>query len=92
MPVKLAQYGNDKLISRSQAKRLLARVELFKIAMLDFQGVPSVGQAFADEIFRVFALKHPEVTLVPYHASSEIKRMIERAESGSTKDVGEAVE
>jgi len=27
VPVKLAQYGNDKLVSRSQAKRLLARVE-----------------------------------------------------------------
>jgi len=92
VPVKLAQYGNDKLISRSQAKRLLARVELFKIVMLDFQGVQSIGQAFADEIFRVFTLKHPEVTLEPYHTNSEIKRMIERAKSGSTKDVGEAVE
>ena len=79
VPVKLAQYGNDKLISRSQAKRLLARVELFKIVMLDFQGVQSIGQAFADEIFRVFTLKHPEVTLEPYHTNSEIKRMIERA-------------
>ena len=29
IPVDLAQYGQDKLISRSQAKRLLARVELF---------------------------------------------------------------
>jgi len=54
VPVKLAQYGNDKLVSRSQAKRLLARVELFKVVMLDFTNVPTIGQAFADEIFRVF--------------------------------------
>ena len=29
VPVRLAQYGNDLLVSRSQAKRLLSRVELF---------------------------------------------------------------
>ena len=30
VPVRMAQYGKDKLVSRSQARRLLARVELFK--------------------------------------------------------------
>jgi hypothetical protein len=53
--VRLAKYGNDQLISRSQAKRLLARIELFKIVLFDFSGVETIGQAFADEIFRVFA-------------------------------------
>ena len=84
VPVKLAQYGNDQLISRSQAKRLLARVELFKIVVLDFKEVPNVGQAFADEIFRVFAQRHPEIQFIPMHASSEVKRMIARAISGLT--------
>ena len=79
VPVRLAQYGNDKLISRSQAKRVLARVELFKIVVLDFTGVPTLGQAFADEVFRVFAKEHPELELIPIHANSEVKRMIERA-------------
>lgn len=81
VPVKLAQYGNDKLISRSQAKRLLARVELFRVVMFDFEGVPIIGQAFADEIFRVFAKEHPNIELVPIHARSEVRRMIERATS-----------
>ena len=79
VPVKLAQYGNDKLISRSQAKRVLARVELFKIVIFSFEGVESIGQAFADEIFRVFAQRHPEIELLTMKANSEVKRMIERA-------------
>lgn len=83
VPVKLARYGNENLISRSQAKRLLARVELFKMVILDFQEVPSIGQAFADELFRVFPAAHPEIEFVPIHASSEVKRMIERAKSGA---------
>jgi anti-sigma regulatory factor (Ser/Thr protein kinase)/biotin operon repressor len=83
VPVKLAQYGNDKLISRSQAKRVMARVELFKKALLDFSSVPTIGQAFADEIFRVFQFAHPEVELVAINASSEVKRMITRAVSNT---------
>jgi hypothetical protein len=88
VPVELAQYGNDKLISRFQAKRLLARVELFKIVMFDFEGVPTIGPAFADEIFRVFAKEHPNIELLPLHASSEVRRMIERAKSGVTTAEG----
>lgn len=84
VPVRLAQYGNDKLISRSQAKRLLARVELFKVVIFDFSDVQTIGQAFADEIFRVFANEHPGIELVAIKASSAVKRMIERAKSGVT--------
>lgn len=82
VPVKLAQYGNDRLISRSQAKRLLARIELFKTVIFNFTGIDSIGQAFADEIFRVFANHHPEVELLTAHANSEVRRMIERAKAG----------
>jgi hypothetical protein len=81
VPVELAQYGNDKLISRSQAKRVLARVELFKTVILDFTNVPTIGQAFADETFRVFVREHPSVELVAVNTNSEVKRMILRAES-----------
>lgn len=78
VPVRLAKYGDDNLISRSQAKRLLARVELFKIVVLDFKEVQIIGQAFADEIFRVFANEHPEVELMAIHANAEVQRMVER--------------
>lgn len=79
VPVKLAQYGSDQLISRSQAKRVLARVELFKTVMFDFDQVKEIGQAFADEIFRVFRLAHPEMSLVAIRTSPEVRQMIERA-------------
>lgn len=82
VPVKLARYGNENLVSRSQAKRLLARVELFKTVVFDFAGVADVGQAFADEIFRVFAQRHPEIELIPIHASKEVTQMVTRAISG----------
>jgi len=78
VPVNLAQYGNDKLISRSQAKRVVSRLELFKTILFDFTGVPSIGQAFADEIFRVFANEHPTISVLSIHANSEVQRMIAR--------------
>lgn len=79
VPVRLAQYGDDKLVSRSQAKRLLSRVDRFKVVGLDFAEVESIGQAFADEVFRVFARQHPEVEIVPIHMRSAVKRMVMRA-------------
>ena len=81
VPVDLARYGNDKLISRSQAKRVLARVDLFKTVVFDFNGVDSIGQAFSDEIFRVFATEHPEIKLLAINTKSEVRRMIDRARS-----------
>jgi hypothetical protein len=87
VPVRLAQYGNDKLVSRSQAKRVLARVELFKTILFDFTDVDSVGPAFADEIFRVFADKHPEIEMHPIHVSPQIRAMIARAESVEDRSV-----
>lgn len=83
VPVRLAKYGDDNLVSRSQAKRLLARVEVFRNVILDFSGVDSIGQAFADEAFRVFPAEHPNVTLVEVHANSAVKRMIAQARSQS---------
>lgn len=83
VPVRLARYGSENLVSRSQAKRLLVRIELFKVVLFDFKDVNSIGQAFADEIFRVFQRQHPDIELVPLHASAEVKKMISRAKSNS---------
>jgi anti-sigma regulatory factor (Ser/Thr protein kinase) len=90
VPVVLAQYGNDKLISRSQAKRLLARVEIFKVVILDFEKVSTIGQAFADEIFRIFPREHPDIELYAINDNSEVKRMILRAKAGETRNTGSA--
>ena len=79
VPVRLAKIGNENLVSRSQAKRLVARFEGFKTVLLDFTGIDDIGQAFADEVFRVFCLLHPEVELVPIKAVPAVQQMINRA-------------
>jgi anti-anti-sigma regulatory factor len=79
IPVSLVQYGDDNLVSRSQAKRLLARIERFKEVILDFKGVSIIGQAFADEIFRVFQHSHRDVHLRWINTNENVNKMIRRA-------------
>jgi STAS-like domain of unknown function (DUF4325) len=81
VPVSLARYGDENLISRSQAKRLLTRFDRFKEIILDFKGVDTIGQAFADEIFRVFQNQNPQIHLTPLNTNEQIDRMISRVKS-----------
>lgn len=83
VPVDLAVVGEDNLVSRSQAKRLTARFNRFERVILDFAGVTRIGQAFADEVFRVWALQHPTVEIVPIRAQPEVQAMIRRAIAAS---------
>jgi anti-sigma regulatory factor (Ser/Thr protein kinase) len=79
VPMKLARLGDEQLISRSQAKRLIARFDRFKKVILDFKSVNEIGQAFADELFRVYANEHPQVELSPVNMSEQVERMWLRA-------------
>jgi anti-sigma regulatory factor (Ser/Thr protein kinase) len=85
VPLKLAAVGDDSLVSRSSAKRVLARVDRFDEAVLDFAGVRTIGQAFADEIFRVFQEANPQVRLKPINASREVSAMIRRARASGRR-------
>lgn len=76
VPVKLLQYEGDSLISRSQAKRLIARFDHFKEVVLDFEGVNFIGQAFADEVFRVFQNSFPGTHLHTINTNNDIEKMI----------------
>lgn len=87
VPVVLAKYGDENLVSRSQAKRLLMRFERFKEVILDFREVETIGQAFADEVFRVYRAQHPEVHLIPLYANDQVKRMIKRVTEGSLQPI-----
>jgi uncharacterized protein (DUF1330 family) len=78
VPVILAAYGGENLVSRSQAKRLLARFEKFKEVILDFSDVEMIGQAFADEIFRVFQAQNPTIHLSSIQANEQVQKMIQR--------------
>ena len=77
----LERSKHQDLISRSQAKRVLSRFERFREVLLDFKGVSSIGQAFADEIFRVFKQSHPDVVILAINTTPEVDKMISRAKS-----------
>lgn len=82
IPVRLVKYGNENLVSRSQAKRLLVRFEKFKEVILDFDRVETIGQAFADEIFRVFQQHNSQVHIMYINANEEVEKSIRRATQG----------
>jgi hypothetical protein len=79
VPLNLAKYEGEQLVSRSQAKRLLMRVEHFDEALLDFKNVEMIGQAFADEVFRIFRREHPKTQIVPINLTPDVERMIAHA-------------
>lgn len=81
VPMRLAKFGDEQLVSRSQAKRLIARFDRFKTVILDFDDVQEIGQAFADELFRVYANGHPDVELLPKNMTPQVERMWLRATS-----------
>jgi len=77
--VQLSQTHGDELISRSQAKRILAGAEKFKELILDFSGVRTVGQGFVDEVFRVYQNQHPETKISYTKANESVEFMIRRS-------------
>lgn len=77
--LRQSQHNHDKLVTRSHAKRLLEGVEKFDTVVFDFEQVKAVGQAFADEIFRVFKNQHPDIELVSINANENVQKMINRA-------------
>lgn len=82
--VKLFTTGGIH-ISRSQARRVLAGLEKFKIILFDYEKVPMVGQAFADEIYRVFQELHPDIRLENENMSEGVRFMVERAKNEAKK-------
>ena len=69
----------------TQARRVLAGLDKFKIILLDFDRVPVIGQAFADEIYRVFKNKYPDITIQETNMNEGVKFMIERAKNEAKK-------
>lgn len=82
--VKLFTAGGVH-ISRSQARRILAGLEKFRIVLFDYEKVPMVGQAFADEIYRVFQELHPDIRLENENMSEGVRFMVERARNEARK-------
>ena len=78
-------YLGHDFVSRSLAKRILMNVEKFKIIVLDFENIDNIGQGFADEVFRVFKNKNPDITILPVNMNEEIEFMINRAMKNNLK-------
>lgn len=77
--IRLFTHGTIH-VSRSQARRVLTGLEKFRRVTLDFDRVPTVGQAFVDEIFRVFLADHPEIQIEVINANEAVQFMIDRVE------------
>lgn len=76
--IKLGTLG-AALVSRSEARRATDRLTEFTHVTLDFSGVEVVGQGFCDEVFRVFARRHPGIALEPVGMNDAVTFMIARA-------------
>lgn len=70
---------NKNLLSRSEARRVIFGLEQFKEITLDFAGVATVGQSFADEIFRVWHNSFPDKKIIYIHANENVEAMIKMA-------------
>ena len=77
--VDLSQHFGERLISRSQAKRVCRRLENFTHVTLDFKKVEAVGQGFADQLFRVYQRENPNLVITYIHANASVDYMIKRA-------------
>ena len=83
VPVALGRYPGEQLVSRSQAKRILARFTDFAEVILDFKDVENIGQPFADEIFRVFQADHPGTPVYAVRANESIQQMIRHVKAST---------
>jgi anti-sigma regulatory factor (Ser/Thr protein kinase) len=79
--VRLFTRGTE-FMSRSEARRLLSGLERFRVVVLDFDRVRSVGQGFCDEVFRVWAAAHSTIRLEVENATPTVAFMIDRTRGG----------
>jgi hypothetical protein len=56
-------------------------LEKFKTIELDFKDVKTIGQAFADEVFRIWHAQHKDIEFVIKDANENVMLMIKRAQS-----------
>lgn len=75
---RLAQAGG---VSRQVANAHLQALVRDGRVDLDCAGIAEIGQAFADEMFGVFAQAHPEICITPLNTTPAVAQMIQRAEA-----------
>lgn len=73
--IPVRSYFESAPVSRSQAKRLTARLTEFREVELDFSGVEWMGQGFAHQLFVVFQKANPAMILTPTNMSEGVEKM-----------------
>ena len=73
--IPLKNIFDSAPVSRSQAKRVANRLELFGEIVLDFNGIDWMGQGFAHQLFVIFKNAHPEIKLIPENMNESVKNM-----------------
>ena len=76
--LRSVQVVEGTLLARSQARRVAHRFERFEHMELDFTDIEQIGQAFADEMFRVFVTAHPDIRITPVNTLPAVAQMIRR--------------
>ncbi|MCF2568281.1 DUF4325 domain-containing protein [Mediterraneibacter glycyrrhizinilyticus] len=69
-------------VARSQARRILRRLDEFREIIFDFRDIDFMGQGFADEVFRVFQNQHPDIMLNVINANETVLGMIRHVKRG----------
>lgn len=77
VPLQLAVTSQVGLESRAQARQVAARLTRFRLAELDFSGIPHIGHSFADELFRVLPRHQPTLNLAPINMSPAVAAMVD---------------
>ncbi len=81
IPMKeMCPLGNP--VARSQARRILRRLDEFREIIFDFRDIDFMGQGFADEVFRVFQNQHPDIMLNVINANETVLGMIRHVKRG----------
>jgi anti-sigma regulatory factor (Ser/Thr protein kinase) len=83
VPLQLMTGAQTGLESRAQAKRVASRLQRFGRAEVDFSGIADVGHGFADELFRVFSMAHPQVDLVPVGMAPRVAAVVDSVRAGA---------
>jgi DNA-binding Lrp family transcriptional regulator len=70
--LRVSLFEKGDFVSRSEAKRMGAQLEMFDEVEIDFANVEQVGQGFIDELFRVWQNAHSDTRLVPINTNPAI--------------------
>jgi hypothetical protein len=80
--MRLLATQNAGLESRAQARRAAMRLQQFRRAEMDFDGIADIGHGFADELFRVFKREYPNVDLVPTNMAPRVAALVGAVQAG----------